>query len=218
MRGLAAAIAVSAGVHVAVVAALGADAAGRNGVSTPGRPLQARIAPHIAELTDVTAQKAEHMRKPSEGAPDAMPGAASSGSSQSVAASPATGPLAVPLAGVRYYRARELERRPEALNEVEIAYPEEAVRARMQGMMRLELFISDTGRLDKAVILDADPPGVFDQAVIDAVRALEFSPGVLGGRNVRSVKLIEIPLNAAGDSATLQSAQAPVLTIHINQK
>lgn len=223
MRGLTAATAVSVGAHVLVVAALGSDAGtGRHGLIGPAGVLHARIARPVAvpEAFALPAFPGEGMATDAPAPPSLAlaESATVAGPAGQNVASPVAGPLALPVSGLRYYRGRELDRRPEALNEVDITYPEEAVRARMQGSMRLDLFISEEGKLDKAVILAADPPAIFDQAVLEAVRALAFSPGVLDGRKVRSVKTIDIPLGAAGDSATMQSAQAPVLQIHIEQK
>lgn len=215
-RGVAAALAISVGAHVAVVAALGADPA-------TARPVAAVKSGMLsARLTLSQASSPDAPTPPLDKPQSTAVAAASAPESESVVrqgvALAAPGLLAVAMAGVRYYRGRELDRRAEALNEVEIVYPEAAARARMQGTMRLDLYISEDGRFDKAVILAADPPEMFDEAVLEAVRALRFSPGVLAGQAVKSVKTIEIPLNVGFDSATLQSAQAPVFQISVEQK
>lgn len=101
-----------------------------------------------------------------------------------------------------YFKAADLDVRAEALNEARIIYPNEAVRARMTGQMKVEIYINREGRIDAVEIIEANPPGVFDQAVLDAIRQIAFSPAQRGGLAVNSLKVIEVPLDPTREIAT----------------
>jgi TonB family protein len=61
-------------------------------------------------------------------------------------------------------------------------YPDEARKNRIQGLVRLHVLISGTGRLEKADVLEGDP--VLSRAALDGVRYWRFRPYLLNGEPV----------------------------------
>ena len=55
-------------------------------------------------------------------------------------------------------------------------YPPRAKRMGIEGKVTVEFTISTDGSVENAKIVDADPPKVFDQAVLRAIRRWKFSP------------------------------------------
>lgn len=92
----------------------------------------------------------------------------------------------------RYFLARELDARPVALAPIDPAYPNDAYLRDIPGSVLVRLHITETGVVEKAVILRADPPGYFEDAVQRAFLSARFSPGMRGGRPVRVQMTVEV--------------------------
>jgi len=80
----------------------------------------------------------------------------------------------------------------EPVNDVLLRYPWMEYRQRISGVVRITLLIDEHGRLDSATVIDATPPGHFEQAAMEAVRSLQFTPAIKAGRKVKSSKVIEV--------------------------
>ena len=78
------------------------------------------------------------------------------------------------------------ENQDEALPFVKVApiYPEEAVQEKIEGHVLLEFVVTETGGVRDAVVVDSNPPGVFDQAALDAVGKFKYKPEVVDGKPV----------------------------------
>ncbi len=63
-------------------------------------------------------------------------------------------------------------------------YPPRALRARLHGKVQVEFIITPEGLVHSATIVRADPPGIFDDAVLAAVQQWKFKPKIIGGRAV----------------------------------
>jgi len=63
-------------------------------------------------------------------------------------------------------------------------YPPRALRARLDGTVLVEFIITPEGLVHSAGIVRADPPEVFDNAVLTAVKKWKFKPKIVGGRAV----------------------------------
>jgi TonB family protein len=99
------------------------------------------------------------------------------------------------LPGERYYRGSEVDERAIPLNQVDFQYPEQAFAARVSGSVVLELKIDSRGALRSVDVIRSDPPGIFEDAALHAVRALSFKPALLRGTPVGSIKRIEVPFD-----------------------
>ena len=95
----------------------------------------------------------------------------------------------------RYFAAKELDVRASQINEVQLIYPKQAYEMRIAGKVKLRIFINEHGSIDMTSILAATPPGVFEEAAFTATQALQFSPALKNGREVKSQKTIEVVFN-----------------------
>lgn len=64
-------------------------------------------------------------------------------------------------------------------------FPRRARAIGQEGKVVLSVLIDESGRVEQVRVLDADPPGVFDEAATEAVRAWRFEPARYQGQKVR---------------------------------
>ncbi len=98
--------------------------------------------------------------------------------------------LGVPLD--KYFTAQEVDVRAEPINEVYLVYPQRAYEMRLRGSVVVRIFINQRGAIDSISILEATPPGFFEEAALTATQALQFRPAQKYGRDVKSQKTIEV--------------------------
>lgn len=89
------------------------------------------------------------------------------------------------LVDTRWYTAREVERRPEPMGEIRPLYPEAARQRGIEGSVVVALHIDEAGEVREVEILESNPPGVFDAAVLAAYGQARFTPAARGGQPVR---------------------------------
>ena len=69
-------------------------------------------------------------------------------------------------------------------------YPHRAQSRGVCGWVAVIASISETGMLTDASVCESSPPGVFDEAVLKAVRAQKYTPASRGGLPVASELVI----------------------------
>ncbi|MEW5967848.1 MAG: energy transducer TonB [Pseudomonadota bacterium] len=111
---------------------------------------------------------------------------------------PAGPAIAIPV-DLTFYTARQLDVQPRALGSIEPDYPPDADREQRSGKVRLQLKLEADGRVSDVEVVQADPPGVFDDSAVRAFRDARFSPARKDGRAVRALLLIEVEYNWAGE-------------------
>jgi protein TonB len=101
-----------------------------------------------------------------------------------VVVKPSLAPLAidVPAVGIVFTEG-ELDERPRSLVR-NVEYPHRAQRRGVEGSVRIKLLVRRDGTVGPVEILAADPPGVFEDAVLRAVRNWRFEPGRIAGEAV----------------------------------
>ena len=64
-----------------------------------------------------------------------------------------------------------VDRSPSVLTTSRVSpmYPQAAVEARIEGRVVVDLTVARSGQVVDAVVVESEPPGVFDKAVLDAV-------------------------------------------------
>lgn len=92
----------------------------------------------------------------------------------------------------RYLSLDEVDMRAEPANDVPLKYPITAYVRRIPGVVRLNLFINEDGKLDRVDVIDASPKGIFEQEALATVNQLHFHPATRYGRPVKSQKTIEV--------------------------
>lgn len=91
-----------------------------------------------------------------------------------------------------WYLARQVDVHPKAVGTIKPLYPEEARRRNVEGTLKLMLKIDDLGRVQSAEVVEATPPGVFDEAALEAFRNARFQPALKDGRPVRYQAYIRV--------------------------
>lgn len=76
-------------------------------------------------------------------------------------------------------------------------YPRRAKMLRKQGYVKLKLFISEVGTVQKAEILEAKPQKLFDKAALNSVYAWKFKPRLVEGKAIKQIatQVVEFKLN-----------------------
>lgn len=184
---------------------------GGPGPSSPPGPLQMRIvastpvveksapplaagAPAPAEQQEAvvrstaTAAKQEAAKQTPEPAAPAQSQAESAQSDSSVLPS-----LNVPLVeDPVYYPAKQLDVLPVARQHIMPDYPDEAVRHNINGSVKLLLLIDATGLVVDVSVVEATPPGYFEDAAVKAFQNAKFTPAEKNGKKVRSRVMIQV--------------------------
>lgn len=173
-------------------------------VSTEKQPLTALspsiappiIAPDKPVLPPKTEEKsAPELLVPSPPAPAAQtlaprpdePSAQRKAATEAMPATPPTSGLpSLPInVDSNWYQARQVDKQPKSIGLIEPEYPEDAARRNVEGTLKLMLKIDDLGRVQSVEVVEATPPGVFDEAALAAFRAARFRPAMKDGRPVR---------------------------------
>lgn len=98
----------------------------------------------------------------------------------------------VPAETDRYYLSSEVDVRAEPLKMEPLVYPEQAYQMRIFGKVRLRVYINEEGNIDSIDVVEATPPGVFEDAALKALLATKFSAALKNGNKVKNQKLMEI--------------------------
>ena len=107
----------------------------------------------------------------------------------------ATAPAPVLPPSPDYAKTSELDTSPVPLADITPDYP--AAAAFRRGHVVLELFISETGIVDRVDVLSATPPGIFDDSARTAFLQAKFEPGRRRGVASRSRMTIEVDYRPA---------------------
>ncbi len=98
----------------------------------------------------------------------------------------------------RYLTSAEVDERAVPLEMAPLLYPKSAYINRIRGTVRVRVYISAAGHVDKAEVVQAAPRGHFEEAAIDAVQRTTFTAARKAGRPVPSQKLVEVEFDPYG--------------------
>ena len=65
-------------------------------------------------------------------------------------------------------------------------YPRRALKERIEGHVLLEFVVTETGDVRDAVVLEAKPNGVFEQAALKAAAKFKYKPRTVDGKPVET--------------------------------
>jgi len=124
----------------------------------------------------------------------------------------AVAPPSSPSAGVEvplirdpvYYPVKQLDVQPRPLVMVKPAYPGAALAARLNGIVTLLLLIDEFGIVNEVDVVNADPPGYFEDAATAAFRTARFEPAQRQGHAVKSRVLIKVNYDYEEEQRTRQ--------------
>ena len=68
---------------------------------------------------------------------------------------------------------------------IEPQYPRKAARSRIEGWVKLEFTITESGTVSDPVVVDSKPRRTFDRSAIQSIRKWRFQPKVVDGRPVQ---------------------------------
>ena len=72
-------------------------------------------------------------------------------------------------------------------------YPIGAWNSKIEGYVIVEYTILENGKVDNIVVLEAEPPGLFEQAAIDALKRSFYVPSGKIYKNIKLKNVFEIP-------------------------
>ena len=155
-------------------------------VPSPAPPLPLPATPPVAasaaESKPVIAPAAAIEAKPKSVATAAATAAATAGTNA---------PLSIGV-DTNWYLARQVDVHARAASSIVPDYPEEARRRNQEGTLKLMVKIDDLGRVRDVEVVEADLPGVFDAAALEAFRHARFQPAMKDGRPVRYQAFIRV--------------------------
>lgn len=117
---------------------------------------------------------------------------------------PADRSVAIPVPQIddpEFLPSRLLDVYPRPMVEVPMVYPDAAAALDLSGRVSLLLLIDELGSVVEATVIEADPPGYFEEAAVETFRGLLFSPGMRNGHPVKSRLVIEVNFDARTESA-----------------
>jgi TonB family protein len=151
-------------------------------------PLQVRIVQQSPGLAAATIPPGP---RPGASQPGAMAAA------QHTPAPPERAPGIVLIPPSRYYRAAELDARPQIKTRVMPAFPAVADLQGISGTVVINVFISEIGKVDDITVSRAEPAGIFEESAITALRVAEFTPAIKNRKAVKSLVVLEITFEAS---------------------
>lgn len=100
--------------------------------------------------------------------------------------------------GAHEYQLAQVDKAPELVKRVEPDYPTMARRRRLSGRVVVKFVVDSHGEVRKASVLEAAPPGVFDNCVLEAVARWRFKPGTFKGKPVSTWVVFPIQFRVSG--------------------
>ena len=160
-------------------------------------PLQVRIVQQSPGLAAATIPPGP---RPGASQPGAMAAA------QHTPAPPERAPGIVLIPPSTYYRAAELDARPQIKTRVMPAFPAVAGLQGISGTVVINVFISEIGKVDDITVSRAEPAGIFEESAITALRVAEFTPAIKNRKAVKSLVVLEITFEAGRQPDTASGA------------
>jgi TonB family protein len=89
-----------------------------------------------------------------------------------------------------YFTREEVDHVAAPLKAVDLQFPQSG--PEMYGTLRMNVFISEKGAVDRVEVLESTVPPSFRNYAVDVFTATRFDPAQRGGRAVKSVKKVEV--------------------------
>lgn len=81
--------------------------------------------------------------------------------------------------------ANSVDKPPEAVYRAKPKYPPRAIAQSITGFVTMELLISAQGEVEEAQVANSNPPGIFDQSAISAIKQWRYTPAMYKGTPVK---------------------------------
>ena len=81
---------------------------------------------------------------------------------------------------------------------IEPIYPRKAARSKIEGWVKLEFTITESGTVSNPVVVDSSPRRTFDRSALQSIRKWRFKPSVVDGRPIqrKASQVIEFRLTS----------------------
>lgn len=79
------------------------------------------------------------------------------------------------------YELSSVDKAPQALKHIPPEYPLSAIEKNISGKVVSRFVVTKEGKTKNISIIESDPPGVFDENVLAAIREYRFTPGYKNG-------------------------------------
>jgi len=93
-------------------------------------------------------------------------------------------PVAPPPDITRPYEPGEVDQTPFPILRMKPIYPYYARKLNIEGYVEVKFLVDEGGRVSNITITDSNPPGIFDESVLNALPSWRFSPGKIAGKPV----------------------------------
>lgn len=94
----------------------------------------------------------------------------------------------------RYRSAREVDHQAYPLRRIDLDPPQAPAGVEYFGTVRIDLYIGTDGRVHRAELVESTLPPAIRERFVAAFTSARWQPARLGGREVRSVKRVEVEL------------------------
>lgn len=110
-------------------------------------------------------------------------------------------PLSMPKTDVAVvgFKLGDVDQAPRTTVRTPPVYPFRARNMGIEGVVKVRFLVDATGRTQQITIIEAKPPGVFEDAVIQAVKSWRFEPAVLDGNKVAAWIVAPLQFKLDGD-------------------
>lgn len=122
--------------------------------------------------------------KPAEPKPAPDPGIRLAAEPAEAAEAAPDAPAGVAAGGAYYFKSSEVDASAAPIEPVEPAFAKNT--EFMEGFVVAEVFVNERGEVDDVTLLIADPPEVFDAAIVEALKSTRFKPAMKAGFPVKT--------------------------------
>jgi len=91
-----------------------------------------------------------------------------------------------------YYNQGDVDQAPVPIFKMKPFYPYRARRLNITGEVKVSFVVDEYGHVSRIKIIDANPPGIFEDSVIRTLPSWKFSPGKIAGRPVAALVVTTI--------------------------
>ena len=103
---------------------------------------------------------------------------------------------------MRYYRNSEVDEPAVPIERGRLVIPEHAYLSRLAGTVKARIFVSEEGTVESVDIVEVRPvAGLFEEAALEALRQVRYTPARIAGRPVKTQKLIEVTFDPKPEAA-----------------
>lgn len=94
------------------------------------------------------------------------------------------------MGGLATFRSEQVDQRPSISRNSTPEYPKKARRMNVQGRTIVQMVVDTSGMPRECTVIEADPPGYFEEPALEAARKMRFIPGKIKGQPVNTLVVV----------------------------